>query len=49
MKEKMIYQEGYRKPYVEISKDYLPECKHISDEFKCTEAKIMKVGIIERG
>lgn len=47
-KEKMIYQEGYKKPYPEFSQDKLPNLTHLSEGFQCTEAKLLKAGVIER-
>ena len=49
MKEKQIYMEGYKKPYPEIQKEFLPKCTHQDPGLKCTEARLMKAGVVNRG
>ena len=48
MRDKILYEEGYKKPYLEIKKHLLPKCAHLTEGFKCVEARIMKGGVIER-
>ena len=49
MKEKMVYQEGYKKPYPGIAPEFLPKCSHVHASYECFEARIMKAGVVERG
>ena len=45
---KILYEEKYTKPGQKIKKECLPQLKHITEEFECSEAYILKAGIIER-
>jgi len=48
MKEKIIYEEGYKKWGAKLRDDRLPALNHLNDGFKVSEAYIEKAGISER-
>ena len=48
MKEKIVYEESFKKPYPKMVKEALPKLNHLEDGWKCVEAQIMKNGLAER-
>ena len=48
MREKIIYEESYKKPGAQIKKDNLPVLNHLNDGFKCVEAHVLKAGVVDR-
>lgn len=48
MKEKITYQEKYKKPYIQIDQNYLPKCTHIYNGYECIDGIIRSQGVIER-
>lgn len=48
IREKIILQRKYRKPYDTIAQPLLPVLAHLNDGFRCVEVGIVEDGIIER-
>lgn len=48
-REKVIYEEKYKKPGMEVERDMLPSLNNLSDGFSVASASIMKRGKVERG
>lgn len=48
MKEKILSQMKFKKPWQKIDKDYLPEMKHIVPDVELSDAAIKEIGVAER-
>lgn len=48
VREKIIYEQKYIKPGQKLKKECLPQLKHTTKGYKCSEAYILKAGIAER-
>lgn len=48
MKEKIVYEEGYKKGAAVMNKDSLPILNHLNDGFEVEEAHLLKAGLVER-
>jgi hypothetical protein len=49
MKEKIIYQEKFQKPYMPLNNNYLPDFPSVETKVRCCEALIMGQGVSEKG
>lgn len=48
-KEKIVFEEGFKKPYPELFEDCRPIMRNLSEGFKLCEARILKQGVVKRG